>query len=211
MEENMTTAEDLRKHCERLRKNRKEELKLVLDSYFKSMFIEKHRPFRAVIGNKRCKPIPIYRDFRYSSEPEHWAEFEWPNLSEELLRKELENLGFVLTKNEICISVPPCEKGAELSFAQMQVKKINAAYSEFCVREKKHAKKIYSEYITSLKYLPDEKIKTYDGYTVFDDRDIPSSEVVEPKCRTYFEQLLVSDRLERYYENGSCAGLKVNS
>ena len=203
MEENMTTAEDLRKLCERLRKNRKEELKLVLDSYFKSMFIEKHRPFRAVIGNKRCKPIPIYQDFK--------ASFEWPNSSKVLLRKELENLGFVLTKDVISITVPTCEKGAKLSFAQLKVKEINAAYSEFCVKEMKHAKKIYSEYITSLKYLPDEKIKTYDGYSVFDDRNISSSEVVEPKCRTYFERLLVKDGLERYRENGCCIGLKVNS
>ena len=143
----MTTAKELRQHCEKLRENRKQELKLVLDSYFESMFIVGHRPFRAVIGNKKCKPIPIHRDFlAFSGETVLNYKIQWPNFSEELLRKELENLGFIITKNRICISVPPYEKGAKLSFAQEWVRKINASYSDYCANEKKIANDEFLEY-----------------------------------------------------------------
>ena len=85
----MATVDNLREHCKELRKKREEELKTVLDDYFDENFITKHRPFRAVIGNKKCKPIPIHNSFGT-------YRYQWPNFSEELLRHELENLGFVV-------------------------------------------------------------------------------------------------------------------
>ena len=133
----MTTINELRQYCERLSNERREELKSALNNYFSSTFIEGHRPFRAVIGNKRCKPIPIHRSFMMKSvESVYSYEMTWPNYSEELIRRELENLGFVITQNQISISVPPHKKGTTLTFAQKWVKKINDSYSEFCANEK---------------------------------------------------------------------------
>ena len=204
----MTTAKELRQHCEQLRKEREEELKSVLSDYFESTFIAGHKPFRAVIGNKKCKPIPIHRWFlAFSGETVLNYKIQWPNFSEELLRKELENLGFIITKNRICISVPPYEKGAKLSFAQEWVRKINASYSDYCVKEKKIANAVYSEIVSALHSTPTESIKTYDGYTLFCgvkfDREISS------KCATFIRRLMRRDGIEGHYEDGKYKGIKV--
>ena len=204
----MTTAKELRQHCERLTSKREEDLKSALSEYFNSTFIACHKPFRAVIGNKRCKPIPIHRAFVASSgETFLSSKIKWPNFSEELLRKELENLGFIITKNRISISVPPYEKGAKLSFAQEWVKKINASYSEYCANEKKVAKEMYSEFISALCSVPVETIKTYDEYTLF--CDFKFDRKISSKCLTFIRRLMVRDGIEEYYEDGKYIGIKV--
>ena len=204
----MTTAKELRQHCEQLRNEREEELKSVLNDYFESTFIVGHRPFRAVIGNKKCKPIPIHRDFlAFSGETVLNFKIQWPNFSEELLRKELENLGFIITKNRISISVPPYEKGVKLSFAQEWVRKINASYSDYCANEKKIANEVYSEFVSALLSTPTKSIKTYDGYTLF--CDFKFERKISSKCATFIRRLMVRDGIEEYYEDGKYKGIKV--
>lgn len=204
----MTTANELRKHCENIRTERNEELKTILSDYFESTFIVAHRPFRAVIGNKKCKPIPIYRSFlTYSGGKILYYKIKMPNFSEELLRKELENLGFVITKNRISITVPPCEKGAKLSFAQEWVKKINDSYSEYCDNEKKKAMEIYSHFVSALLSTPAESILTYDEYTLFCDFKFDCE--ISFKCATFIRRLMLHDRIEEYYEDGKYIGIKV--
>lgn len=204
----MTTVKELRQHCERLTSKREEELKSALSEYFHSTFIAGHRPFRAVIGNKKCKPIPIHRTFvAFSGETLLSYKIKWPNFSEELLRKELENLGFIITKNRISISVPPYEKGAKLSFAQEWVKKINASYSEYCANEKKVANEMYSEFISALYSVPVESIKTYDEYTLF--CDFKFDRKISSKCATFIRRLMTRDGIEEYYEDGKYRGIKV--
>lgn len=204
----MTTVKELRQHCERLTSKREEELKSALSEYFHSTFIAGHRPFRAVIGNKKCKPIPIHRTFvAFSGETLLSDKIKWPNFSEELLRKELENLGFIITKNRISISVPPYEKGAKLSFAQEWVKKINASYSEYCANEKKVANEMYSEFISALYSVPVESIKTYDEYTLF--CDFKFDRKISSKCATFIRRLMARDGIEEYYEDGKYRGIKV--
>ena len=102
----MSTVDTLRKHCSSLCAEREKNLQSTLSEYFESAFIGKHKPFRAIIGNKRCKPIPIYRDFAFSIQESYGFKLVWPNFSEETLRKELSNLGFIITENKISISVP---------------------------------------------------------------------------------------------------------
>lgn len=204
----MTTVKELRQHCERLTSKREEELKSALSEYFHSTFIAGHRPFRAVIGNKKCKPIPIHRAFvAFSGETFLSYKIKWPNFSEELLRKELENLGFIITKNRISISVPPYEKGAKLSFAQEWVKKINASYSEYCANEKKVANEMYSEFISALYSVPVESIKTYDEYTLF--CDFKFDRKISSKCATFIKRLMARDGIEEYYEDGKYRGIKL--
>lgn len=79
----MTTATELREYCDQLRIQREEDLKSILNDYFEFSFIEAHRPWKAVIGNKRCKPIsiPIRPYFYISDETFFCYKFKWPNLS----------------------------------------------------------------------------------------------------------------------------------
>lgn len=204
----MTAVEELRELCENLRIKRKEELKSILNEYFEATFILPHKPWRAVVGNKKCRPIPIYRDFGF---PEYgdFFKIQWPNYSEETLRNVLTDLGFVVTENKICISVPAYEKGKKLTFAQEWVKKINTSYSEYCEKEKHLAKEFYQEFVSKLISTPVEKIKTCDGYTLFMDFKIePKS---SSKCASFVRKLMLRDGIEELFENGSYKGIKVST
>lgn len=203
----MTTAKELREHCDKLRSKREEDLKSILNDYFESSFIEAHRPWRAVIGNKRCKPIPIHRDFYSSDATSFCREFKWPNLSEDLLRKELEELGFVITEHRISLTVPACEKGKKLTFAQEWVKKINSSYSQYCLNEKKKANELYSEFISKLHSTSAESVKTYEGYTLFEGFKFETE--ISAKCATYIRALMSHDGIEEYYEDGKYKGVRV--
>lgn len=203
----MTTAKGLRQHCDQLRIKREEDLKSILSTYFESSFIEAHSPWRAVIGNKRCKPIPIYRDFYSSDTTSFWHKFKYLNLSEDLLRKGLEELGFVITEHRISLTVPACEKGKKLTFAQEWVKKINSSYSQYCLNEKKKANELYSDFISKLHSTSDESVKTYEGYTLFEGFKFET--VISSKCATYIRALMSCDGIEEYYEDGKYKGVRV--
>ena len=203
----MTSATELREHCDQLRIQREEDLKSILNDYFESSFIEAHRPWKAVIGNKRCKPIPIHRDFYSSDTTSLCREFKWPNLSEDLLRKSLENLGFVITEHRISLTVPACEKGKKLTFAQEWVKRINSSYSQYCVNEKKKANELYAEFISKLHSVPSESVKTYEGYTLFEGFKFETK--ISQKCANHIISLMSRDGLEQYYEDGKYKGIRV--
>lgn len=203
----MTSATELREHCDQLRIQREEDLKSILNDYFESSFIEAHRPWRAVIGNKRCKPIPIHRDFSSSDVTTSCYKFIWPNLSEDLLRKSLENLGFVITEHRISLTVPACEKGKKLTFAQEWVKRINSSYSQYCVNEKKKANELYAEFISKLHSAPSESVKTYEGYTLFEGFKFETK--ISQKCANHIISLMSRDGLEQYYEDGKYKGIRV--
>ena len=204
----MTTVEELRQHCQRLALEREEELKEVIEDYFLATFIAANRPFRAVIGNRKCRPVPIHQTFIELSCNELLChEVKWPNLSEELIRKGLENLGFVITKQEICVSVPPYKKGSKMTFAQEWVKKINDNYSDYCAYEKKKAKEAYSEFIAALVSVPKESIMTFDEFTLFCDFKFEGE--ITKKCLKFLKKMLVRDGIEEYFENGEYKGIRV--
>ncbi len=203
----MVTVKELRERCEELRSNRREELKSVLGDYFMSEFISTHKPWRAVIGNRRCRPIPIHRSFYFSEQENQSWKFLWPEFSKEALRDELQNLGFVVSKYSLAISVPACEKGKKLTFAQKWVRKINHSYSQYCENEKKQAQKLYSEMITKLYETPNEKVKTCGDYTLFYQFKYECE--VSPKCVTYIKKMMADDGIEEYYEDGLCVGIRV--
>ena len=204
----MATVEELRQYCESLNSKRKEELKSVLNEFFYYTFIVCHRPFRAIIGNRKCKPVPMDRGcLIFSGDTVKSYQIKWPNIPEELLRRELENLGFVVDKDRISISVPPYVKGAKLSFAQEWVKKINASYSKYCANEKKAAKEMYPEFISALYSLPVERIKTYEGFTLF--CDFKFNRIMSPICAKYIKKFMKRDGIKDYYEDGEYRGIIV--
>ena len=194
----MSTAKEFREFCDKLCKEREEDLKSELNNYFESIFISRHKPWRAVIGNKRCTPIPIPLE-----------KLKLLNLSEEAIRKALVNLGFVITCPyiDISVTVPPYEKGKKLSFAQECVKKINYSYSEYCKIEKDLAEGLYSEYLSELTSTPTENIKIYGEYILFSEFEF--SHVISSICHRAILSLLKSDGIEELYENGEYKGIKV--
>lgn len=202
----MMSAKELRENCDKLRVDRTEELKSALNDYFEHYFIEGHAPWRAVIGNKRCRPIPIHRDVLRLPNP--CPSMKWPNLSEDLIRKELEDLGFVLTKDKIRLLVPPCEDGQKLTFAQEWVKKINHSYSRYCFEEKKKAKELYPKLISQLHSTPAEKVMTCTGYTLFCDFKFDEPPMSQ-KCANHLTTLIARDGIEHYYEDGKYKGIRL--
>lgn len=201
-------AELLREYCDKLKINCTEEIKSVLERYFTERFIEGHKPWRAVVGNKRCKPIPIYRSFVFPGVPGAVWRFEWPNITEAALRNELEKLGFVIDKRRITVAVKPLKKGEKMTFAQKWVKKINESYSKYCANEIKNAKTMYFEVISELMTHPKEKIKiTEDGIIFF---DFKFGTTLSRQCVTALRKLLKDNGIEELYnENGKYRGMIV--
>lgn len=124
-----------------------------------------------------------------------------------MLRKGLEELGFVITEHRISLTVPACEKGKKLTFAQEWVKKINSSYSQYCLNEKKKANELYSEFISKLHSTSAESVKTYEGYTLFERFKFETE--ISAKCATYIRALMSHDGVEEYYEDGKYKGVRV--
>ncbi len=209
---------------EKAHQERVEELKFVLNIYFENEFIKAHRPWRAVIGNKKCRPIPIHRSIRFPrKEYEGSNMLVWPKMDEETLKMELENLGFVIKdyKNineelkglgikiiadKISISVSPIEKGKELTFAQEWVKKINQSYSEYCAKEKRLAMSIYSEMMVELGKKSTKEIELrknkellFYGYK--------QNYTVSQKCNKYINRFMRENGVRECFEDGEYKGI----
>lgn len=206
----MSNAKELRERCNQLKDERREELKSVLNIYAQEYFST--RPFRAVIGNKRCKPIPIHKSILGFEQKSvyHDRYLFWPNFSKDQLRKELEDLGFVLTESSnFCISIPPIQKGKKLTFAQKWMKMINDNYSAYCHNQKKLANEVYSTLILDLLSMSAEEIKTCEGYTLFYNYKYNSKSKISIKCYSYVKSLMAKDRIAEFYENNEYKGIIV--
>lgn len=211
----MATIEELREFCNQVREQRRNDIKAILNDYLETYFIANPRPWRAVIGNKNCKPIPIHRKFYVKKtrklyvkkEPTKCDFFSWPDLQEAEIREVIESLGFVITKSCISISVPAHEKGKPLTFAQKWVKKINDNYAVYVVTERKKARAYHDELISSLCTTSVEKIKICDDYTLF--QDFKFETTMSRICSNYLKKLLLDDGIERYLEEGEYKGIRV--
>lgn len=191
----MATTKELYEFIEKLRiereKEAKQQIEKLLENFFQKCSIEGHRPWRAVIGNKRCKPVPIHHHISFYNESYHDTDSMWPDMPESFIREYIEELGFVLTKHQICVSVPAYKKGEPMSFAQKWVRTINQSYSKYCLSEKKLAVKMYSDYIDELINTPTEKIKIRDGYVLFE--EFKFSKKVSKKCVHFFSRIIEKD------------------
>lgn len=221
----MATLQELRNFCNTVREQRRKDVESILTDWLEIKFIKSNNPWRAIIGNKKCKPIPIHRNFSskkkeisYSKNPYIWsAMFYWPDLPEKEIREIIENLGFIIVTNKchpndpdkLCLAVPAYEKGKPLTFAQEWVKKINYNYSLYIADNRKKAKQYYDEVISKLCETPIENISTRDGFTIFEnfEFEIPIS---NHKCYSYLKKLLKDSGIEDYYdEDGNYKGMRV--
>ena len=213
----MANVKELRDFCEQIYLTNETLLKFRLDKYFETVFLDAHIPWRAVIGNKKCKPIPIYRNFEfydknlnpfmYSGYSSSDVKFVWPNMSEHLIRKLLSDLGFVVKWDNISISVPPLKNGQKLTYAQEWVKRINHAYSVYCAHEKNCAKELYEELISDLMNTPQKNIKTCEEYTVFCGYKFEKE--VNPVVAKYLRRFMSRDGIHECFENFEYKGIMV--
>lgn len=208
----MTTIEDIREKNNELIIQCQKEFKDVLEKYLESVFIECNKPWRAIKGKKRVRPFPIHRVSTWicsdgSEELRSWSN-EFPNLAEEIILKEFEKLGFIVTKDKVCLLVPMYKGEKELTFAQNWVKKINTNYSEYCKKEYEKAERIYSECLSRLNSMSKENVKIFEDYAIYLDFKY-ADELISPKCHTRIKKLMLRDGIEEYFEGDKYIGLKV--
>lgn len=205
----MTTAKELHNFCNEVRNQRREEVKVVLTNWLER-FITEHKRWRAVVGNRRCRPIPIHRNF--TKDP-LFSDYRllWPDLPDKEIQEVIESLGFVVTGENchfFCLSVPPCEKGKPLTFAQGWVRKINHNYSVYVAHERKKAEFFYHVILSELCDTSATNVKMCDGYTLFEGYKFKTE--ISSKCAHYIRTLWAKDGIEQYYdEHGSYKGLRV--
>lgn len=207
----MTAIEQLRKSCDELRCEHQAELINALVNFKELSFIYPHRPWRAVVGNKKCKPIPIHRYIRYPENVSITSAADvWPHVSKGFLRRELENLGFIVTGEYMCLSVPPVEYGKPLTFAQQYVKDINHSYSIYCQEQKEFATTSYLKLLSLLQSeVENGNAYTFDDYTFFPDFKVPEDSKVTIKCYKFVRKLMENDGIEEVFEDRTYKGVKV--
>lgn len=220
----MATAQELRDHLQDASSRRTEALKAVLNAYFEYSFIKAHKPFRAVIGNNECRPVPIYRDFPGHGrtiyvtngpkviETVSLPHFEWPVSTEEELREELEGLGFVLTEHLITIAVHPLKKDEPMSFAQEWVKKINDSYSAYCDSEKKEAEKAFPSLLAQLRsspYTVSLNSGYISGYVLYPGFTFKGTEYVSTPFLKFIRRLFREKEIEAYFVDGKYKGIRA--
>lgn len=203
-------ADDLRKFCENLKDERIEDVKEVLKKYFESQFLSgTPRPWRAITGKKRCRPVPIHRNIWFRESDSEFF-YQWPKISREMVHNELKKLGFnviVYENGNILLTIDPLEKGKKLTFAQEWLKKINHNYSMYCDGEIKYAKELYSTFIELLLSTPKEKIETFEGYTLFHDFKFNGN--LSRKCAKHLNKMLEAEGIMQECKNGTYLGIKV--
>lgn len=204
----MKTVEELRQYCNDIHARRREAVLIVLENFLERDFLYSHRPWKAVIGNRKCKPIPIHRYILKTSRP--GATLVWPDLPLDEIIEIIESLGFVVTSSEnLRIVVPPCPKGKPLTFAQEWVKRINYNYSLYVDKQKRRAKELYPEFISQLSETPFTKIKRGNNCTFFEDFSFRNpKEEYDFIFYRYLKNLLAKDGIIPY-ENGDHKGYCV--
>ncbi len=201
----MKTVQELRERCNNIREEQIEEVRKTIEYWIEEVVIPKNVPWRAVIGNRRCKPVPIHKDFSVRKKNINGiilknGEICWPNFEDEIIREYIECLGFVIGKRSdyLAISVPPHEKGKTLTFAQECVRKVNDNYSCYCQREKSKAKELFSEVIEEIYNTSIYEIQENDDCVIF--KDFKFSKKVSKECARFSNRLLRKNGIKPYYE-----------
>ena len=202
----MKTVQDLRERCNNIKDEQREEVRKTIEYWLEEIVIPKNVPWRAVIGNRRCKPVPIHKDFsaikkcKYGEIKSSWGLVCWPNFEDEIIRECIESLGFVIgtRSNNLAISVMPYEKGKPLTFAQECVKKVNDNYSLYCQREKNKAEELFPEIIEELYNTSIYKIQENDDCVIF--KNFEFSKIINKECVKFCRRLLRKKGIKPYYE-----------
>jgi hypothetical protein len=211
-------VEKLRELCNEIHQERREEVETVFKCWLAD-FIKDNRPWRAVEGNKRCKPIPMHMNFscgriRNLRDEKKFYYRYFPDLPDEEIKEIIEGLGFVVydsrfnpNMGRFCITVPAYEKGKPLTFAQEYVRKINHNYSLYIAGERKKAREIFDKIITELTHMPIEKITRGKDFTLFE--GYKYEDEISLECARFYRKLYKKAGMEIYYEDGEYKGIVV--
>ncbi len=224
----MANVEVLRNKCKEIHQQRQQEVELILTDWLE-LFISTGHAWRAVTGNKKCKPLPIHKYFsssdRLSTTYEEYKKsydfvygnrFCWPDIPEKEIFEIIEGLGFIIctfnhlscTLANMCLVVPDSKKSQPLTFAQKWVRKINHAYSEYIVSEKNLAKNYYEAMVSQLCECPSGSIQICDEYALFKNY-VFDSIGMSLRCVRYIRAMMHKDGLKELYENREYKGICV--
>lgn len=221
LEEKSTTDIELiqfRKHCNEIYNERKNNVKFVLEKWLENFITINHRPWRAIEGKKKLRPIPINRNFFTPDKKRNkenliinsLSRFYWPDLPDEEIMNIIKDLGFnlycrgeTLTLENMSLAVPAPRKGKPLTFAQKWVKKINDSYSEYMADEKHKAKTYYNSILKDLSNYDTDNIRINKGYMVFEKFSYESDKSMSAKCNSEMHKLLAKSGIILHYNPSS--------
>lgn len=202
--EEKKTMEDLREYCNIVKTERKEEIKEDLEAWLNKKFGYGLKPWRAIIGKKVVKPIPLNL---------YEVDREWPNVTKEFIKKTIEDLGFIvfesLNGTGLVLAVTKCKKGQKLTWAQNKIRQLNHDYSQYVANEKVKAQKYFDKIISDFCNFESSKPLLGDGYILFE--NYKSGITISPKCKKFINRLLRENKMEECFENGKYLGIRVST
>lgn len=202
-----------REHCNKIYNERRNDVKFVLEKWLESFITKKRRPWRAIEGKKKLRPIPIHRNFGNEKKrnkedlvPVSAFYFYWPDLPDEEIMNIIKDLGFniycrgeTISLNNISLAIPAPKKGESLTFAQEWVKKINDSYSKYVAKEKLKAKEHYKNLLHDLSGYDTYDIRIDKEFMIFENYESEFAKAMSPKCKSELAKLLAKDGIYLHY------------
>lgn len=184
------TIQDLREHCNNLKQQREEIVKDILEKWLDKKFGYGKKPWRQIIGRRKTiRPVPLHP---------YECDMTWPNISDDLIIKIIEGLGFVkytsLNGIGINLAIPECKKGEELTWAQMKIRKLNNDYSVYVAEQKELAKQYFAQILSELCEYSPNLTRTCDAYTIF--QNYKFKETVSPQCAKFIRRYFAKNRIQ---------------
>lgn len=202
--EEKKTMQDLREYCNTVQAERKEEIKEVLESWLNKKFGYGLKPWRAIMGKKVLRPIPLKL---------YELDRIFTNVTKEVIKKTIEDLGFMVFESlngaGFVLAIPKCKKGQKLTWAQKKIRQLNHDYSKYVANEKVKAQKYFDKVISDLCNCELRKPLLGDGYILFE--GYKSGINVSPKCKKFINRLLRENKMEECFANGRYLGIRVST
>ncbi|MCI8345008.1 MAG: hypothetical protein HFJ42_03420 [Clostridia bacterium] len=201
--ETKNRIQDLRKECEN-------QVKAILECWLNTKFGYEKKPWRAVEGRKRLRPIPLYL---------YECNKEWPeNMTPDFIRKSIIKLGFIiypsLNGKGITLVIPEWKEGEKLTWAQEKIRTLNHDYSRYVEDEKRRAQSIFKQLLEELSNYDTTKVIVGDGCIIFKGykfgaMGIEPRVTISRECYKFIRRLYKEHNMEEYFDNEKYIGLRV--
>lgn len=201
--ETKNRIQDLRKECEN-------QVKAILERWLNTKFGYEKKPWRAVEGRKRLRPIPLYL---------YECNKEWPeNMTPDFIRKSIIKLGFIiypsLNGKGITLVIPEWKEGEKLTWAQEKIRTLNHDYSRYVEDEKRRAQSIFKQLLEELSNYDTTKVIVGDGCIIFKGykfgaMGIEPRVTISRECYKFIRRLYKEHNMEEYFDNEKYIGLRV--
>lgn len=202
--ETKNSIQELRNECEN-------QVKAILECWLNQKFGYGNKPWRAVEGRKRLRPIPIYL---------YECNKEWPkNMTPDFIRKSIIKLGFTiypsLNGKGINLAIPEWKEGEKLTWAQKKIRTLNHDYSIYVEEEKRRAELLFNQLLEELSNYDTTKVIVGDGYTIFkgykfgETAGINSEITISRECYKFIKRHYKEHNIEEYFEDKEYIGLRL--